>query len=43
MNLPITKDIFAHVFLRERGTCLALIEIAQFDGTIARSEPYGPQ
>ena len=28
-SLPITKDIFAHVFPRERGTRLALVEIAQ--------------
>lgn len=31
-NLPITSDIFAHVFPRERGTRLALIEIAQIEG-----------
>jgi|GEM_PF-3048614 len=31
------------VFPRERGTRLALIEIAQLDGKIARSEPYGHQ
>ena len=28
-SLPITSDIFAHVFPRERGTRLALVEIAQ--------------
>jgi tetratricopeptide (TPR) repeat protein len=31
-SLPITKDIFAHVFPRERGTRLALVEIAQLMG-----------
>jgi tetratricopeptide (TPR) repeat protein len=31
-SLPITKDIFAHVFPRERGTRLALVEIAQIEG-----------
>jgi len=31
-NLPITSDIFAHVFPRERGTRLALLEIAQIKG-----------
>ena len=31
-SLPITSDIFAHVFPRERGTRLALVEIAQFEG-----------
>ena len=31
-SLPITEDIFAHVFPRERGTRLALIEIAQLEG-----------
>jgi len=31
-SLPITKDIFAHVFPRERGTRLALVEIAQLAG-----------
>jgi len=31
-SLPITKDIFAHVFPRERGTRLALVEIAQLVG-----------
>ena len=31
-NLPITSDIFAHVFPRERGTRLALVEIAQIEG-----------
>ena len=28
-SLPLTSDIFAHVFPRERGTRLALVEIAQ--------------
>lgn len=28
-SLPITRDIFAHVYPRERGTRLALLEIAQ--------------
>lgn len=31
-SLPITEDIFAHVFPRERGTRLALVEIAQMEG-----------
>lgn len=31
-SLPITCDIFAHVFPRERGTRLALVEIAQIEG-----------
>ncbi|MEI4233215.1 DUF4236 domain-containing protein [Roseovarius sp. D22-M7] len=31
-SLPITEDIFAHVFPRERGTRLALVEIAQLEG-----------
>ena len=31
-NLPITSDIFAHVLPRERGTRLALVEIAQLEG-----------
>lgn len=31
-SLPITSDIFAHVFPRERGTRLALVEIAQLEG-----------
>jgi len=31
-SLPITGDIFAHVFPRERGTRLALVEIAQIEG-----------
>ena len=31
-SLPITSDIFAHVFARERGTLLALVEIAQTEG-----------
>jgi tetratricopeptide (TPR) repeat protein len=31
-SLPITADIFAHVFPRERGTRLALVEIAQLQG-----------
>jgi len=31
-SLPITKDIFAHVFPREHGTRLALVEIAQLMG-----------
>jgi len=31
-SLPITPDIFAHVFPRERGTRLALVEIAQLQG-----------
>ncbi len=30
-SLPITSDIFAHVFPRERGTRLALVEIAQLE------------
>ena len=32
VSLPITPDIFAHVFPRERGTRLALVEIAQLEG-----------
>ena len=31
-SLPITSDVFAHVFPRERGTRLALVEIAQLQG-----------
>ena len=31
-SLPITSDIFAHVLPRERGTRLALVEIAQLEG-----------
>ncbi|MCL1629887.1 DUF4236 domain-containing protein [Roseibaca sp. V10] len=31
-SLPITSDIFAHIFPRERGTRLALVEIAQLQG-----------
>lgn len=31
-SLTITSDIFAHVFPRERGTRLALVEIAQLEG-----------
>ena len=31
-SLPITSDIFAHVFPRERGTRLALVEVAQLEG-----------
>ncbi|KPP87899.1 MAG: Protein of unknown function (DUF4236) [Rhodobacteraceae bacterium HLUCCO07] len=31
-SLPITGDIFAHVLPRERGTRLALVEIAQLQG-----------
>lgn len=31
-SLPITSDIFAHVWPRERGTRLALVEIAQIEG-----------
>jgi len=31
-SLPITSDIFAHVFPRERGTRLAMVEIAQIEG-----------
>jgi tetratricopeptide (TPR) repeat protein len=31
-SLPITSDIFAHAFPRERGTRLALVEIAQLEG-----------
>ncbi|MCC5988321.1 MAG: DUF4236 domain-containing protein [Pararhodobacter sp.] len=31
-SLPVTSDIFAHVFPRERGTLLALVEIAQLQG-----------
>ena len=31
-SLPITEDIFAHVLPRERGTRLALVEIAQIEG-----------
>ena len=30
-SLPITEDIFAHVLPRERGTRLALVEIAQIE------------
>jgi len=36
-NLPITSDIFAHVFPRERGTRLALVEIAQLQGRHAEA------
>ena len=36
-NLPITSDIFAHVFPRERGTRLALVEIAQIEGRHAEA------
>ena len=32
VSLPITEDIFAHAFPRERGTRLALVEIAQLEG-----------
>lgn len=31
-SLPITEDIFAHILPRERGTRLALLEIAQIEG-----------
>ena len=31
-SLPITTDIVAHVFPRERGTRLALVEVAQLQG-----------
>lgn len=31
-SLPITENVFAHVFPRERGTRLALAEIAQLQG-----------
>lgn len=31
-SLPVTSDIFAHVFPRERGTLLALVKIAQLQG-----------
>lgn len=31
-SLPITSDIFAHVFPRECGTRLALVEVAQLEG-----------
>jgi tetratricopeptide (TPR) repeat protein len=31
-NLPITSDLFAHVLPCERGTRLALVEIAQIEG-----------
>lgn len=31
-SLPITENVFAHVFPRERGTRLALVEIAQLQG-----------
>ena len=33
-SLPITSDIFAHVFPRERGTRLAMVEIAQLQGRL---------
>ncbi len=36
-SLPITPDIFAHVFPRERGTRLALVEIAQIEGRHAEA------
>lgn len=39
-NLPVTSDIFAHVFPRERGTCLALVEIAQLKGRYADAMVY---
>ncbi len=32
VSLPVTPDIAAHVFPRERGTLLALVEIAQAQG-----------
>ena len=32
VSLPLTSDICAHVFPRERGTRLALVEIAQLQG-----------
>ncbi|MFU8899899.1 MAG: hypothetical protein ACNA7L_13515, partial [Roseinatronobacter sp.] len=31
-SLSITPDVFAHIFPRERGTRLALVEIAQLQG-----------
>jgi tetratricopeptide (TPR) repeat protein len=31
-SLPVTADVYAHVLPRERGTRLALVEIAQFQG-----------
>ena len=31
-SLPVTADLYAHVLPRERGTRLALVEIAQFQG-----------
>ncbi len=31
-SLPVTPDLFAHVLPRERGTRLALVEIAQLEG-----------
>ena len=34
-SLPITEDIFAHVLPRERGTRLALVEIAQLEGHLS--------
>ena len=33
-SLAVTSDIFAHVFPRERGTRLALVEIAQLQGRL---------
>ena len=36
-SLPVTSDIFAHVFPRERGTRLALVEIAQLEGRYAEA------
>jgi len=40
VSLPITEDIFAHVFPRERGTRLALIEIAQLEGRSADARAH---
>lgn len=39
-SMPITEDIFAHVFPRERGTRLALIEIAQLEGRSADAKAH---
>ncbi|MCC5957603.1 MAG: DUF4236 domain-containing protein [Natronohydrobacter sp.] len=40
-SLPITSDIFAHVLPRERGTRLALVEIAPLEGRHAEAMSRG--
>jgi len=39
-SLPITEDIFAHVLPRERGTRLALVEIAQIEGRLDEAKGH---